>query len=58
MKTGANRKKLVLNKISVARLDTDSISRAKGGDKPKPTVYYPPCAIIDTKVFDTIDDCY
>ena len=32
MKTGENKKKLVLNKISIAQLDSDKIKEIKGGN--------------------------
>ena len=32
MKTGENKKKLVLNKISIANLDKDKIKGVKGGN--------------------------
>jgi len=61
-KSGANKRKLILNKISIAQLDTDSISRAKGGAEQKPTVNFPPCeiVIIDNMIYilDSYCECY
>ncbi len=52
MKTKKNKKKLVLNKISIAQLDKDILNKAKGGVEESidpceapPTVYQPQCII-------------
>ena len=43
MKTKKTRKKLALNKISIARLDKDIIKHAKGGGEVVPTEKPPQC---------------
>jgi hypothetical protein len=58
-KTGAKKKKIVLNKISIARLDKDQINEVKGGGEPLPVTEYPPqCGIIITSVVYTLISCF